>query len=440
VGLVGPNGAGKTTLLNLAVGLLGPDAGTIEVLGGTPAADRGQLGRVGFLAQDSPVYAGLSVADHLRLGARLNPGWDAGLAQRRIVRLDLDPGQKAGTLSGGQRAQLALTLAIAKRPDLLVLDEPVASLDPLARREFLQDLMEAVAEQELSVVLSSHLIADLERVCDYLIVLVGSRVRVAGLVDELLANHHLLSGPRRDRWTQSITRAQWLAVKLTLTGLVAMAVTEALSLIYAWWANPISKAIGFGFPGTPKLFSEGEFSSVIFATHGITPLGYAAFAFTVATAAGALTRRSLPAMAITLAIFAAVQLAMPLWIRPYLTPPSHTTAAIEDADLAYGTLTADVVPGHPGAWILTSHALNSAGQPVTAVPGACISPSTLGQKGGSSATTPAQCMQSRGYREAISYLPVSRYWPLQWIETGIFLALALALAWFSFWRLSRRRT
>ena len=198
VGLVGPNGAGKTTLLSLAVGLLAPDAGTIKVLGGTPAAGQAQLARVGFLAQDAPIYSGLSVADHLKLGAHLNTSWDSGLARGRVDRLDLDPGQKAGTLSGGQRAQLALTLAVAKRPELLVLDEPVASLDPLARREFLQDLMEAVAEQELSVVLSSHLVADLERVCDYLIVLVGSRVRVAGPVDELLAVHHLLTGPRRD--------------------------------------------------------------------------------------------------------------------------------------------------------------------------------------------------------------------------------------------------
>jgi ABC-2 type transport system ATP-binding protein len=198
VGLVGPNGAGKSTLLNLAVGLLGPTAGTIEVLGRPPAAGPAELARVGYLAQDAPVYAGLSVADHLRFGARLNPGWDAELARGRVKRLDLDPHQRAGTLSGGQRAQLALTLAIAKRPELLILDEPVASLDPLARREFLADLMEATAEQELSVVLSSHLVADLERVCDHLIVLVGSRVRVAGPVDELLAAHHLLAGPRRD--------------------------------------------------------------------------------------------------------------------------------------------------------------------------------------------------------------------------------------------------
>jgi ABC-2 type transport system ATP-binding protein len=198
VGLVGPNGAGKTTLLNLATGMLAPTAGTIEVLGGRPGAGPAQLARVGYLAQDAPVYAGLSVADHLRLGAHLNPGWDAGLARGRVERLDLDLSQKAGTLSGGQRAQLALTLAAAKRPELLILDEPVASLDPLARREFLQDLMESVAEQGLSVVLSSHLVGDLERVCDYLIVLVGSRVRVSGPVDELMAAHHLLTGPRRD--------------------------------------------------------------------------------------------------------------------------------------------------------------------------------------------------------------------------------------------------
>jgi ABC-2 type transport system ATP-binding protein len=198
VGLVGPNGAGKTTLLGLATGMLAPTAGTIEVLGGRPGAGPAQLARVGYLAQDAPVYAGLPVADHLKLGAHLNPGWDAELARARIKRLDLDPGQKAGALSGGQRAQLALTLAVAKRPELLILDEPVASLDPLARREFLQDLMEAVGEQGLSVVLSSHLVGDLERVCDYLIVLVGSRVQIAGPVEELLATHHLLSGPRRD--------------------------------------------------------------------------------------------------------------------------------------------------------------------------------------------------------------------------------------------------
>ncbi|MFB4312137.1 ABC transporter ATP-binding protein [Actinomadura sp. GTD37] len=198
VGLVGPNGAGKSTLLNLAVGQLAPTAGSIRVLGGRPAAGPEQLAKVGYVAQDTPTYAGLSVGDHLKLGARLNPRWDEAVARKRVERLGLGLGHKAGKLSGGQRAQLALTLGIAKRPELLILDEPVAALDPLARREFLQGLMEAVAEHSLSVVLSSHLVSDLERTCDYLIVLVESRVRVAGDVDDLLATHHRLTGPRRD--------------------------------------------------------------------------------------------------------------------------------------------------------------------------------------------------------------------------------------------------
>ena len=197
-GLVGPNGAGKTTLLHMATGMLAPTTGTITVLGGQPASGPDQLAKVGFVAQEAPIYAGLSVADHLKLGARLNPGWDAGMAQDRITRLGLDPAQKAGKLSGGQRAQLALTLAISKKPQLLMLDEPIASLDPLARREVLQVLMEFTAEQEVSVVMSSHLMADLERVCDYLIVLMASKVRLTGPVDELVATHYRLTGPRCD--------------------------------------------------------------------------------------------------------------------------------------------------------------------------------------------------------------------------------------------------
>jgi ABC-2 type transport system ATP-binding protein len=189
VGLVGPNGAGKTTLLNLAVGMLAPTSGTIEVLGGRPGGSRAQLARVGFVAQDTPTYAALSVADHLRLGARMNPGWDAALARGRIERLGLDPRQRAGKLSGGQRAQLALTLAVAKRPELLILDEPIASLDPLARRQFLESLAEFISGRQVSVVLSSHLVSDLERICDYLIVIVASRVQVAGQVGDLLAAH-----------------------------------------------------------------------------------------------------------------------------------------------------------------------------------------------------------------------------------------------------------
>jgi ABC-2 type transport system ATP-binding protein len=185
VGLVGPNGAGKTTLLRLAVGLLAPTAGTVSVLGGRPAANPHQLGRVGYVAQETPTYPSLTVADHLRLGAWLNPRWDRDLAHRRVTHLGLDPRQRAGRLSGGQRAQLALTLAVAKRPELLVLDEPVASLDPLARREFMHAIADIVAQQGVSAVISSHLVSDLERVCDFMIVLVASRVRLAGPVEEL---------------------------------------------------------------------------------------------------------------------------------------------------------------------------------------------------------------------------------------------------------------
>lgn len=194
-GLVGPNGAGKSTLLNLAAGMLRPTTGTIEVCGRRPANG---MAEVGYVAQDTPVYTRLSIADHLKLGARLNSGWDDTLARDRITRVGLDLAQKAGTLSGGQRGQLALALGVAKRPRLLILDEPVAALDPLARSEFIASVRETVAEQSLSVVLSSHLVSDLERVCDYLIVLVASRVRVAGEVEDLLATHYRLTGARRD--------------------------------------------------------------------------------------------------------------------------------------------------------------------------------------------------------------------------------------------------
>lgn len=187
-GLVGHNGAGKSTLLNLAAGLLTPTTGTIEVCGAIPAAGKPQLAKIGFVAQDAPVYRKLTVAEHLRFGARLNPGWDDDLARERVSRLGLDLSQRAGSLSGGQRAQLALTLAVSKRPELLILDEPVASLDPLARSEFLSDLGETAAGHGgLSVVLSSHLVSDLERACSYLIVLADGWVQLAGDISSLLA-------------------------------------------------------------------------------------------------------------------------------------------------------------------------------------------------------------------------------------------------------------
>ncbi|MEV0156912.1 ABC transporter ATP-binding protein [Micromonospora sp. NPDC050686] len=196
VGLVGPNGAGKSTLLQLACGLIAPTSGTLRVLGAPPAADAAHLARVGFVAQDTPVYPTFTVAEHLRMGARLNPGWDQRLAERRIAQVGLHPGQRAGGLSGGQRAQLALTVAAAKRPELLILDEPAAALDPLARDGFLASLMEFVAELDASAVLSSHLLGDVARVCDHLIVLAGSRVQLTGAVADLLAAHHRVLAPR----------------------------------------------------------------------------------------------------------------------------------------------------------------------------------------------------------------------------------------------------
>ena len=195
VGVVGANGAGKSTFLHLAVGLLQPSEGEIRVLGGRPGGSPGQLAKTGFLAQDAPIYGSLTVADHLELGARLNPSWDMAAARERIAKVGLDHQQKAAELSGGQRSQLALTLAIGKHPELLVLDEPVASLDPLARRAFLQDLMELAADG-LTIVLSSHLISDLERVCDHLIVLAHGHARRAGDVDDILGEHRLITAPR----------------------------------------------------------------------------------------------------------------------------------------------------------------------------------------------------------------------------------------------------
>jgi ABC-2 type transport system ATP-binding protein len=197
--LVGPNGAGKTTLLQLAIGLTRPSAGTVEVFGRSPRDESDSvLPRVGFVAQEHPLYRGLSIAETLKLGSKLNPSWDDDFAHARVGDLGLPLRQKVGSLSGGQQAQVALTLALAKRPELLLLDEPVASLDPLARREFMQSVMEVVAATSMSVVLSSHIVADLERVCDHLVILSQGRTQLAAPIDEVLASHRLLTGPRSD--------------------------------------------------------------------------------------------------------------------------------------------------------------------------------------------------------------------------------------------------
>jgi ABC-2 type transport system ATP-binding protein len=197
--LVGANGAGKTTLLQMIIGLIKPTLGTVEVLGHSPRSEaRSVLPQLGFVAQDHPLHRNLTVSETLRYGRQLNPRWDNELALGRIERLGLSLTHKVGKLSGGQQAQVALTLALAKRPDLLLLDEPVASLDPLARREFLNAVMEVVTEMGVTVILSSHIVAELERVCDRLITLTTGRTQLAGTIDDILASHRLLTGPRND--------------------------------------------------------------------------------------------------------------------------------------------------------------------------------------------------------------------------------------------------
>ena len=242
------------------------------------------------------------------------------------------------------------------------------------------------------------------------------------------------AGTYRLAWNQSVTRTRWLTVKLALTGLAAMAVTEALSLMHAWWADPISQAIALG--GGASVFSGNRFTWLTFASHGITPLGYAAFAFALGTATGALIRRTVPAMAVTLAIFALVQIPMPLWVRGNIIPPVQTIVTIDAAQVSYGSLTASAVPGQPAAWVVSSHAVNAAGQTITAAPASCLPDYPAAKFNGD----PGQCMDKLGIREVVDYQPASRYWPIQLVETGIFLVLALALAWFCFWLLSRRRT
>jgi ABC-2 type transport system ATP-binding protein len=195
VALVGPNGAGKTTLLSMTVGLTTPTAGTVAVAGGLPAGSPAALDQVAFVAQDAPLYKNLPAADLLHLARNLNTHWDQRYAQRRLAGLGIPPGQKAGALSGGQQAQLALTLALARRPALLVLDEPLAMLDPLARHDFMASVMQAAADDGISVVLSSHVLAELERVAGYLIVLARGQVQIADQVTSLLAGHRVLTGP-----------------------------------------------------------------------------------------------------------------------------------------------------------------------------------------------------------------------------------------------------
>lgn len=208
--LVGPNGAGKTTLLHLAIGLLQPSDGSVRVFGRDPwTQPLAVLPRVGFVAQDHPLYPGFTVAETLRFGLRMNQQWDGEIAEARLRRLGIPLDQRVGKLSGGQQAQVALAIALAKRPALLLLDEPVASLDPLARRDFLRTLVEAATERGITTLLSSHIIADLEHACDYLIILSASRVQLTGDLAAIKQSHRLFVGPRSDTAQINALRAVW---------------------------------------------------------------------------------------------------------------------------------------------------------------------------------------------------------------------------------------
>ena len=256
-----------------------------------------------------------------------------------------------------------------------------------------------------------------------------------------LIARELETGTSALAWNQSVTRTRWLAVKLAAVGLTAMAVTEGLSLMQAWWAAPLGRAVSHGAPA--GALYQGRFTQLIFASHGITPLGYAAFAFALGVTAGALIRRTIPAMAVTLAVFAALQIAMPLWIRPHFAPADRTVISVALGNDAGGptgaggntlTLVATSLPGQFGAWILSSGPVNAAGRPVSTTPAACTASSI------ESSPDFDGCLTSQGIREAITYQPASRYWPFQWTETGIYLALALAMAGYCFRRLNHRRS
>jgi ABC-2 type transport system ATP-binding protein len=218
VGLAGPNGAGKSTLFGLAVGLLEPTEGEISVLGHDPRRDSGTLADVGYVAQDAPLYRSFTVRDSLDFARATNPRWDESVATELLTRMSAD--RRVAALTAGERARLALALALGKRPALLLLDEPFARLDPLAGREFLQMLMDGVAETGSTVVIASHVVADLERVCDHIVLLSEGAVRLQGSVDELLGSHRLLTGARRPlgtiRGVEEIVRERYSGRQLTL--------------------------------------------------------------------------------------------------------------------------------------------------------------------------------------------------------------------------------
>ncbi len=303
--------------------------------------------------------------------------------------------------------------------------------------DFLQKLSSGSALAGLSVTaIGTYYLLDLLGIVIILVApaVIGMFWGAPLVASEFEAGTHYLA------WNQSITRTRWLAVKLSLIGLAAMAVTEALSLIQTWWATPISRAVERGACCSP--LAMNQFSPLVFAVHGITPLGYAAFFFALGVTAGVLVRRAVPAMALTLAVFAVLQVAMPLWVRPQLFPPEHTVATLssfDSVDVPIGGGTFTVIPGawgdQPEAWVLSSGAVDMAARSVSAVPADCLQGL---QSGKANHTGLLDCLTSHGIRVAVTYQPASRYWAFQWTETAIYVAFALALVGYCVWRIRRR--
>ena len=249
-----------------------------------------------------------------------------------------------------------------------------------------------------------------------------------------LVTRELEAGRFRLAWNQSVTRARWIAVKLGLLGLGAMPTAGLLSLMSSWWASPLYTAAQKA--GGQNSLSITKFAPPLFGATGIAPVGYAAFAFALGVTAGVLIRRTLPAMAVTLAIFAVIQIFWPGVVRPYLIPPARSVQALSTAGFDGGqieqggefVLFVNSVSGLPGDWIISSQPVNAAGHAVTAAP-ACAS--------ATSATNFMSCLADHGVRLAVSYQPASRYWAFQWLETGIFLVLAGGLGGLCYWRIRR---
>lgn len=237
VGLAGPNAAGKSTLLSLAAGLLAPSEGSIKVFGRDPLQAPEVLAEVGYVAQGAPLYRSFRVADTIEYARRTNSRWDAEIATELLTRID--SGAKVAALSAGERARVALALALGKRPRLVLLDEPFASLDPLAGRELLQLLMDGVAELGATVIVASHVVADIQRICDHIVLLSRGRVRLEGDVEDLLESHRLLTGPRRPlgsiRGVREVVRERHSGRQLTL-----LAITDGPIVDPSWTVDPVS--------------------------------------------------------------------------------------------------------------------------------------------------------------------------------------------------------